>query len=281
MARIRYLKPQLVEDEALSEVSIEAEHLYCLLWCHMDRQGLVEASARLAKGRMFPLRDTVSTKDCQRWINELIEKRLLYRVANVKVPLLYCPTLVKHQKFHKTEKNRYNLPESLLTEAVNAQPELRNVTSTQLAAVGMGNGELVMGNGKLATESIGESSRELVAPQKDLQKTKTTNPEIGIFIGTYVKAFQGRYGSDKRPDIRGKVQGQIKSYLKDIPLLRACVLVQVYLQMEDSWFKTKYHDFTTFLENQNKIIVTMGDGKEKDYNATDLDALGRKLGYVT
>lgn len=102
--------------------------------------------------------------------------------------------------------------------------------------------------------------------KKSLKAADAPNLQIGRFIATYVKAFQKIYppepGKDPpRPDLRGKVQGEIKRYLEDVPIDRACEMIQVYCQMDDSWFKTKCYDFTTFVENQNKVSVALNTGR--------------------
>lgn len=126
-------------------------------------------------------------------------------------------------------------------------------------------------------ESIGETA-VAIPPNRDLLKeikSQVPDPEIGRFIGTYVKAFQVKYppkgeGPPSRPDLRGKVQGQIKTYLKDVPIDRACDLIQAYCQMEDSWFKTKCHDFGTFLENQNKVSLALDRGEDPSLPQYDM-----------
>ena len=87
------------------------------------------------------------------------------------------------------------------------------------------------------------------------------NTSVQKFIGEYIGAFQKRYGNKVRPDLRGKVQGQIKRYVSEIPLDEAIQKIQVYFQLDDPWFLTKCHDFTTFLENQSKINISLQTGK--------------------
>lgn len=77
-------------------------------------------------------------------------------------------------------------------------------------------------------------------------------------VGTYVLAYQRRYGV--RPVLTGKVLGQIKRTAKDIGRELFCELIQVYLQMNDPWFKQKCHDIGTFLENLNRVAVARGAG---------------------
>lgn len=100
--------------------------------------------------------------------------------------------------------------------------------------------------------SVGEASGEL--------PVEVYNP-IGYFIGVYRKAYQARYGAEAKPDVTGKIQGQIKRLLEDVPLARACALVQTYCAMSDQWFVTKAHDFGTFLANLSKVGLALDTGK--------------------
>lgn len=84
-------------------------------------------------------------------------------------------------------------------------------------------------------------------------------PGMGRFIATYATAWKARWKS--RPDLRGKVQGQIKTFLADCPIDRACELIQVYCQMEEPFFVTKCHDFGTFLENIGKVNIALDTGQ--------------------
>lgn len=99
-----------------------------------------------------------------------------------------------------------------------------------------------------------------VGAQPPLALESVKSP-IGFFIANYVNAYQLRYGMNARPALSGKVQGQIKRFLSDTPLERACQLAQTYLQMNDAWFVTKAHDFGTFVENLSKIGLALDTGK--------------------
>lgn len=125
-------------------------------------------------------------------------------------------------------------------------------------------------------ESNGAERSLLLTPYSSLSSLRTLpkgvsaeppkiKSEIGYFIGCYVKAFQKRYPG-VRPDLRDKVQGQIKTFLKNYPLERAVELIQAYCQMDGQrdWFKTKGHDFGTFLENLNPISIALHNGDESD-----------------
>jgi hypothetical protein len=127
-----------------------------------------------------------------------------------------------------------------------------------------------------ASDSGSVSVSDSNTKTKDLKAPDGPQSEIGLFVGTYVKAYQNAYppkdgGKPPRPDLSGKVQGQIKRYLQDVPIGRACELIQVYCQMEDSWFKTKCHDFGTFLENQNKVSLALDTGEDPSRPGSHID----------
>jgi hypothetical protein len=83
---------------------------------------------------------------------------------------------------------------------------------------------------------------------------------IGFFIGRYVLAYQKRYGASARPALGGKTQGEIKRFLEDTPMDRACALIATYCEMSDAWFITKGHDFTTFMSNLTKVGLKLDTG---------------------
>jgi hypothetical protein len=128
--------------------------------------------------------------------------------------------------------------------------------------------------GELFEISISEKNvpaRKKLSPMKE-------NGEKGVrdFIGIYVKSFQSRYGDHARPDLGGKVQGQIKSLLKGMPYDRACQMIQVYLQMEVPWFNTKCHDISTFIQNLNPIGIALDTGQNQS-TGTNWDKIKKEL----
>lgn len=102
--------------------------------------------------------------------------------------------------------------------------------------------------------SVGEGAGAPPAPPE-------IKSPVGFFIANYVNAYQQRYGGNTRPSLAGKVQGQIKRFIEETEIHRACELIQTYCQMSDPWFLTKAHDFTTFMENLNKVSLKLDTGR--------------------
>lgn len=118
-----------------------------------------------------------------------------------------------------------------------------------------------------------ESKGELTAQAPPLAHVQSP---VAYFIASYVKAFQARYGPGCRPDLRGKVQGLVKTFVSEHPLERAVALIQVYCQLDGGrdWFKTKSHDFVTFIENLNQVSIALDTGRDpakpKPFSITEI-----------
>lgn len=140
---------------------------------------------------------------------------------------------------------------------------------------------------ELRIRTKGEPRELGFAPNSNSKELATQN-EIGkqssVLIGTYVKAYQGRYGPKARPEITGKAQGNCRAIVKDLGIDRACELIQVYLQINDQWFEKKNYDLVTFMENLNKISLAASTGEQpSDLSATQArqtkwDKLRKELG---
>lgn len=86
------------------------------------------------------------------------------------------------------------------------------------------------------------------------------NP-VGVFLGAYRSAFRGRYGNGARLDIGKQATGRIQQLLADVPLERACALIEAYCGMNDSWFMTRGHDLETFMQNLTKVGLKLDTGR--------------------
>lgn len=101
-----------------------------------------------------------------------------------------------------------------------------------------------------------------VVGKKPRRITRTENNAVPFFIQAYVDAWRVRYPGERKPDLGGKVRGRIKTFLADVSVDEAIDLIQVYLQLDDPWFKTKCHDFETFMQNVTKVSAALGAGKQ-------------------
>jgi hypothetical protein len=125
---------------------------------------------------------------------------------------------------------------------------------------------LLSTSSSLIHSSIASNSKSTVAPRDAVAYAtsvdeSTVRSPMGFFIARYAKAFQAKYGDKSRPSLTGKDQGNIKRFLSETNLDRACDLIETYCQMNDAWFLTKGHDFGTFIENLSKVGLALDTGK--------------------
>lgn len=156
MARIRYIKPEFYSDTKLSEVSILGRYLYAGLFCQLDKQGITIDDSKFLKREIFPYDEDITIKKIDSLLDELVHNGRLSRFEYGGKKYLYCPTLKKHQKFHKDEKPKYCIPDKILSApsqqgASTLVPSDRSELTQQLGALVTGNGELVTNNGELET----------------------------------------------------------------------------------------------------------------------------------
>lgn len=101
--------------------------------------------------------------------------------------------------------------------------------------------------------------------QRELIPSKATTDGAAMqgCIAAYVTAFKKRYGEKARPDVGGRAQGCLKRLLKDYPADQIAMLLQVYLQMEDEWFKKNDYDLATFEAKFQRVILAGTTGTDK------------------
>ncbi len=135
---------------------------------------------------------------------------------------------------------------------------------------------------KIAGAKYTHMTTELVDPKAPAnpragrhRAAKTAAPnDVQLLIKAYIDCFRQRYGPNARPDVGGKVQGLMRTMLKDHPLPRLIALVQAFTQMDDDWFKKKCHDFPTLHGNIGKVQTALLNGtaraEDRSYWATVL-----------
>ncbi len=99
MARVRFVKPELFNDEELAALSLAARYAFIGLWCHADREGRLECRPLRLKLLVMPY-DAV---DMAAIINELVAARFLLRYEVAGKAYLQIRSWDKHQRPHMRE----------------------------------------------------------------------------------------------------------------------------------------------------------------------------------
>lgn len=118
MARKRYIKPEFFKDIDMADLTIEARYVYAGMWPWMDRQGVIEADARVHRANIFPHDEKVTVQKVQGWLNELIRHGFVIRFSWQGKDLLLCPTFSLHQRLFPDEQARFNVSDELLKTLV-------------------------------------------------------------------------------------------------------------------------------------------------------------------
>ncbi len=109
--RIRSVKPEIVEDEALGACSLGAQLLYRnLITSAADDHGRFRAAPIMLAGRLFPYRDDVDATVLVEWLTELQTARVvvLYEVRAEAFGVL--PSWGAHQRIDNAGKPLYPAP---------------------------------------------------------------------------------------------------------------------------------------------------------------------------
>lgn len=104
MPRIRSLKPEMVEDEALGRCCIGAQLTFDRLITQADDHGRFRAAGVLLKGKLFPYLEDLSAEEIDQWVAELERADLLqtYTVRGQSFGVLR--SWGKHQRIDNAAK---------------------------------------------------------------------------------------------------------------------------------------------------------------------------------
>jgi len=204
MARIRYIKPEFFEDEKISKISYQARLLYIGLWCHfLDRNGIGEYNETLFKSKIFPY----DKLDIKITVKELLSNRFLTTYTSNDKQYMYCPTFIKHQLFHHTEKPKYNISLDNFNKPV--KDPLNNGDITVTTPAGMGNGEWVMGNGNIGSENTSHLA-DAPVPADPEKKLSLPNGKKLIKEYVWLDKYHELASKNNIPKVKELTQARIK-----------------------------------------------------------------------
>lgn len=104
MARIRSLKPEIVEDQALGRCSIGAQLTFDRLITQADDHGRFRASPELLKGKLFPYLVDLTTREVGGWVDELVDAGVVRTYTVRQQDFGYLTQWAKHQRIDNAAK---------------------------------------------------------------------------------------------------------------------------------------------------------------------------------
>lgn len=111
-----------------------------------------------------------------------------------------------------------------------------------------------------------ELERDNAPAQGDLEGFTRSEANQGLavrdLIAFYVVKYQEKYGPKARPDTGGKAQGVLIRILKTYNVGQVKRLIEVYLQLDDEWFKKQYHDLVTLEMKLQRVLHAATTGRK-------------------
>ncbi len=100
MARIRTIKPEFWDDEKISELPIPSRLLFIGLWNFADDNGVIQASEKYIKAKVFPY-DSLRDSDFKQWIGALTENRMIIPFSHAGKSYFVIRRFTSHQIIDK------------------------------------------------------------------------------------------------------------------------------------------------------------------------------------
>lgn len=144
MARIRTIKPEFWEDEKVAKLSIPCRLLFVGTWTFADDLGCIKGNAALIKSQIFPYDENLRVSEIKKWIDSLVEARMLIPIIHAEESYYYIRTFRSHQIIDKRYSKSYIGCEKA-NELINKALEEYNITTTstqRVHDVGNGNGNV-------------------------------------------------------------------------------------------------------------------------------------------
>lgn len=98
MARIRTIKPSFWEDEKIARLPRACRLFYIGMWNQADDMGVIRGNPALLKSAIFPYDEDLRVSEVQKWIDALVNARMLIPITYKSESYYIIRTFRSHQK---------------------------------------------------------------------------------------------------------------------------------------------------------------------------------------
>ncbi len=122
MARIRTIKPEFWEDEKIGRLPIPCRLFFIGCWNFADDFGVIKGNATLLKSQIFPYDENLRASEIKKWIDALVDARMLIPIIHAEESYYYIRTFRSHQVLDKRYDKSYigkNIVKDLINKALN------------------------------------------------------------------------------------------------------------------------------------------------------------------
>lgn len=105
MPRIRTIKPDFWSDEKVGVLPIQARLLFIGTWSYADDNGVVRGNPSYLKAQIFPYDDNLRIGELKKWLDALVEARMLIPLTYRGERYYVVRTFRSHQKIDSRYSN--------------------------------------------------------------------------------------------------------------------------------------------------------------------------------
>lgn len=138
MARIRTIKPDFWEDEKIGKLPIPCRLFFIGCWNFADDFGVIKGSAVLLKSQIFPYDENLRASEIKKWIDALVDARMLIPIIHAEESYYYIRTFRSHQIIDKRYDKSY-IGKDIVKDLINSALNDYNVNTTSTPRVHYGN----------------------------------------------------------------------------------------------------------------------------------------------
>lgn len=179
MARIRTIKPDFWEDEKIGKLPIPCRLFFIGCWNFADDFGCIKGSVALLKSQIFPYDENLRVSEVKKWIDALVDARMLIPIIHVEESYYYIRTFRSHQVLDSRYSKSYigkEIVNDLINKALNSNNQDTTLTHSE--------------HDVITTEEM-EMEKEYnppIIPQGD----ETERFDFNSFLDCFNQTFKGR-----------------------------------------------------------------------------------------
>lgn len=117
MARIRTIKPSFWEDEKIAKLPRACRLFYIGTWNQADDMGVIRGNPALLKSAIFPYDEDLRVSEVQKWIDALVDARMLIPITYKSESYYIVRTFRSHQKFDARYPN-FLIPKEISSKEI-------------------------------------------------------------------------------------------------------------------------------------------------------------------
>lgn len=278
MARARNIKPGIMENEDLADLSHGHRLLFIYLWMLADREGRLEDRPKRIKAQAFPYDDGM---DVDPMLSDLQRGGFLVRYVVDGQPVIQISKFSKHQAPHVREQA------SSLPEYIPGSGELEPVQGKELPRHDLGSDDasprspdsliLISSDSLIADSLIPDCGEELAdtdksapvaeliqaAPAKREQKAPQEETDhqrsCRAAWDGYAAAYRSRYGTD--PVRNAKVNAQIKQLVLRLGA-EAAEVAAYFVSVNDAFYIRRAHELGVLVSNAEGVRTQWATGRQ-------------------